>query len=315
MSPESKVQSPKPEEVTGDKSQVAGREAPPPDAVHATRNTQHAAPLRHHASRITRYLSIYAALWKNSVTRETMFKGNFLLWIVVEVLWFGLQLSFIGVLYLHTDAIGSWTKWQVVMLVGASHFIQQIFQAFFLINCSNLSELIRTGKLDFLLLLPVNTRFVLSLRQVDLGGFVNAMFSVAVMAYAARQLHLSPTFAQVLGFGALCAIGILIHYSLMFMLASISFWTVRAQGVVHGYYNLFQIARMPDEAFGRGAFRAVFTFALPMLLVTNVPVRLLTNKLQSTGSVLVLLGMGVVCALVSEWFWRKSVRHYTSASS
>src|SRR5207249_1009447 len=99
---------------------------------------------------VTRYLSIYAALWKNSVTREMIFKSNFLLWIVVELLWFGLQLSFIGVLYLHTDHIGSWTKWQVVMLIGASHFIQQIFQAFFLINCTNLSELIRTGKMDFL---------------------------------------------------------------------------------------------------------------------------------------------------------------------
>src|SRR2546430_2019521 len=142
---------------------------------------------------VTRYLSIYAALWKNSVTRELIFKSNFLLWILVELLWFGLQLSFIGVLYLHTDHIGTWTKWQVVMLIGASHFIQQIFQAFFLINCTNLSELIRTGKMDFLLLLPVNTRFVVSLRQVDLGGFVNAASAVAVMAFAARQVHLVPT--------------------------------------------------------------------------------------------------------------------------
>ena len=293
MSPKSKVQSPKSSE--------------PP-------TTEPAGPFTTRQSPFTRYLSIYAALWKNSVTRETMFKGNFLLWIFVEVLWFGLQLSFIGVLYLHTDAIGTWTKWQVVMLVGASHFIQQIYQCFFLINCANLSELVRTGKLDFLLLLPVNTRFVVSLRQVDLGGLVNATFSIAVMIYAGHRIPISPTLGQVLGFGALCVIGILIHYSLMFMLASISFWTVRAQGIVYGYYNLFQIARMPDEAF-RGLFKAVFTFAIPMLLVTNVPVRLLTDKLQSTGPVLVLLGMSVVCAIVSEWFWRQSVRRYTSASS
>lgn len=273
-----------------------------------------ALPVTHHTSRITRYLSIYAALWKNSVTRETMFKGNFLLWIFVEVLWFALQLSFIGVLYLHTDAIGTWTKWQVVMLVGASHFIQQIFQSFFLINCANLSDLVRTGKLDFLLLLPVNTRFILSLRQVDLGGFVNATFSVAVMIYAAHRIPISPTMGQLLGFGALCLVGILIHYSLMFALASISFWTVRAQGIVYGYYNLFQIARMPDEAF-RGLFKAAFTFAVPMLLVTNVPVRLLTEKLQSPQPILLLLGMSVVCALLSEWFWRASVKRYTSASS
>ena len=110
---------------------------------------------------LQRYAGVYGALWQNSVAREMSFKSNFLLWVVVECMWFGLQLCLIGVLYLHTESIGTWTKWQVVMLVGASHFIQQIFQAFFLINCANLSDLVRTGKLDFLLLLPVNTRFVL----------------------------------------------------------------------------------------------------------------------------------------------------------
>ncbi len=123
-----------------------------------------------------------------------------------------------------------------------------------------------------------------------------------------------PTFAQLAGFGVLCVVGILIHYSLMFMLAAISFWTVRAQGIVWGYYNLFNIARMPDEAF-RGAFKAVFTFALPVLLVSNVPVRVLADKLVSLEGLLVLIGLGVAWAMISEWFWRISVRRYTSASS
>lgn len=271
----------------------------------------------HHSSglvaRTWRYGRIYGALWKNSVTREMSFKSNFLLWIVVELLWFALQLGFIGVLYLHTDHIGTWTKWQVVLLIGASHLIQQIFQAFFLVNCTNLSELVRTGKLDFLLLLPVNTRFVVSLRQVDLGGFVNALSALGVMIYAAVQMSLVPTFFQVAGFLILCVAGVLIHYSLMFLLASISFWTVRAQGIVWGYYNLFQIARMPDEAF-RGLFKAFFTFAIPMLLVSNVPVRLLVNKFSPQYLVL-LLAMSVVCFLLSELGWRASVRRYTSASS
>ena len=270
--------------------------------------------IRHPASGIRRYLGIYAALWRNSVTRETMFKGNFLLWIVVELLWFSVQLCFISVLYLHTNEIGTWTKWQVVMLIGGSHFIQQTFQAFFLVNCTNLSELVRTGKLDFLLLLPVNTRFVVSFRQVDLGAFVNAATGVAVMLYAARQLHLSPTVLQVLGFLGLCLAGVLIHYSLMFLLASISFWTVRAQGIVWGYYNLFNIARLPDEAF-RGLFKVIFTFALPMLLVSNVPVRVLVDKLSSPGPVLLLILMSFACFTVSELGGRASVRHYTSASS
>jgi len=273
-----------------------------------------AVPAARPPNGLRRYAGIYLALWKNSVAREMSFKSNFLLWIVVEVLWFGLQLSFMAVLYLHTDVIGTWTKWQVVLLIGASHFIQQIFQAFFLVNCTQLSELIRSGKLDFLLLLPVNTRFIISLRQVDLGGFVNAGTAVAVMAYALVQLHVAPTVAQVGGFLVLCVAGIAIHYSLMFLLASVSFWTVRAQGIVWGYYNLFNIARMPDEAF-QGTFRRVFTFVVPMLLVSNVPARLLAQKLGDWRPVALLLAMCAVCVAVSEWGWRQSLRRYTSASS
>lgn len=266
-------------------------------------------------STLVRYAGIYAALWKNSITREMAFKSNFILWIIVEVLWFGLQLSFIGVIYLHTDNIGTWTKWQVVLLVGASHFIQQIFQAFFLVNCTNLSELVRTGKLDFLMLLPINTRFVISLRQVDLGAFVNAGIAVGIMAYSLHQIPFVPGFAQIGGFLVLCVAGILIHYSLMFLLATISFWTVRAQGIVWGYYSMFNIARMPDEAFQRGVFKAVFTFIVPVLLVSNVPVRMLVNKMDSLVPLLVLLAMSVVCFVVSELGWRVSLRRYTSASS
>lgn len=266
-------------------------------------------------SRLRRYGIIYAALWKNSVTREMMFKGNFLLWIVVELAWFALQLGFISVLYLHTESIGTWTKWQVVLLVGTSHFIQQIFQTFFLVNCVNLSELVRNGKLDFLLMLPVNSRFILSLRQVDLGGFVNATSALAVMIYAGVKLQLSPALSTLLGFGGLCLAGICIHYCLMFSLATVSFWTVRAQGIVYGYYNLFNIARMPDDAFPRGGiFRSVFTFVLPVLLVSNLPVRLLTDRLDGPA-IWLLLGLTAICAAGSEWVWRLSVRHYKSASS
>jgi ABC-2 type transport system permease protein len=71
---------------------------------------------------------------------------------------------------------------------------------------------------------------------------------------------------------------------------------------------------MPDEAF-RGVFKAVFTFAIPMLLVSNVPVRLLVNKLSSPIPLLLLLAMSLFCFAVSELGWRASVKRYTSASS
>jgi ABC-2 type transport system permease protein len=261
-----------------------------------------------------RYAGLYGALWRNSVMREMGFKSSFLLWIVVEGLWFALHLCFIGVIYLHTDHIGDWSKWQVVMLFGASQLIQQLFQSIFLTNCTQISDMIRTGKLDFILLMPASTRFLVSLRQVDLGGFINAFSAVCVMSYAAWQMHYLPDWWRILGFAALVVAGVLTHYSLMFILASTSFWTVRAQGIVWSYYSLFSIARLPDTAF-RGAFKTVFTFAVPMLLISNVPVKLLINKLGSPREVLLLVTLAAMCYVVSEGVWRKSLRRYTSASS
>jgi ABC-2 type transport system permease protein len=85
--------------------------------------------------------------------------------------------------------------------------------------------------------------------------------------------------------------------------------------MVWGYFNLFNIARLPDSAFRPGVFKAVFTFVVPMLLVSNVPARLLADHLHSPLDLLLLLAMSGGCYAVSQWGWRVSVRHYTSASS
>lgn len=262
-----------------------------------------------------RYPALYAALWRYSVTREMQFKANFLLWIVVEALWFALQLAFMSVIYGHTESIAGWTRWQVVLLVGASHFIQQLFTAFFLTNISDISEHIRTGRLDFMLLLPVNTRFLVSFRKVDLGAFVNAASAVGVMVWALRHLGHTPGAIEIASFALLCLAGIVIHYSLMILLASVAFWVVRAQSVVWGYYNLFNIARIPEGAYPQGWFRRVFTFVLPMILVSNVPAQTLLGTLRSPAQALLLVAMAALCFAASEWVWRAALRRYSSASA
>ena len=125
---------------------------------------------------------------------------------------------------------------------------------------------------------------------------------------------MTPTALQVAGFLALSAAAILVHYSLMFLMATISFWTVRAQGLVMAYYNLFSIARIPDAAF-RGSTRVLFTLAIPMLLVANVPVKVLTAKLASPAEIFLLISMSLGCFLLSTLVWSVALRRYSSASS
>lgn len=262
-----------------------------------------------------RYLSLYGALWRNSVIRDMHFKVNFILWIVVEALWFFLQVAFMTVLYGQTENIGGWTRWEVIMLIGVANFTQQVFTAMFLTNFTELSEHVRTGRLDFILLLPVNARFLISLSKVDLSAYVNGAMAAVVIAYAGYRLDLHPSLVAFAAFGVALLAALTIHYSLMFILAAIAFWTVRAQSAVWGYYNLFNIARLPDGAFPEGAFRTVFTWVLPMILVANVPAKALVGRLTSWTELSRLCALAAISFWISEWFWRTGLRRYSSASS
>src|SRR5213596_2418026 len=108
-----------------------------------------------------RYIEIYSIMLRNSLIREMSFKANFLLWMVVEILWFCGQIVFFSIIFGNVDHIGDWTKWEVVLLVGTHQIIAQLFQAFFFVNVANIPELVRTGKLDSLLVLPIDSQFAL----------------------------------------------------------------------------------------------------------------------------------------------------------
>src|SRR5437762_6391384 len=71
---------------------------------------------------------------RNSLIRELSFKANFLLWMLVEVLWFVGQIVFFSIIFGNVDRIGDWTKWEVVLLNGTHQMIAQLFQAFFFVN-------------------------------------------------------------------------------------------------------------------------------------------------------------------------------------
>ncbi|MDD2708268.1 MAG: ABC-2 family transporter protein [Verrucomicrobiae bacterium] len=260
-----------------------------------------------------RYLRLAWALFRYSLAREMMFKVNFLLWIVVEIAWFALQWALIEVLFHHVREIAGWNKYEMIILIGASQFIQQTFQLLFMINCIELPENVRTGKLDFCLLQPANSQFLATVRKFDIGSIANAGLGLAFVFYGVWKLGLQPSLAQILLFFFLSGNGVLIHYAVMLSIVTLSFWIVRAHGLVVGYYQLFQLTRIPREAF-KGIIRIIFTFALPMLLVACCPAETLTrnlwnwNLLWITGLTLILL------SLSAAWF-RFALRFYTSASS
>src|SRR3954468_12669536 len=129
---------------------------------------------------------------RNSLIRSMSFKVNFLLWMVVEVLWFVGQIVFFSIIFANVDRIGDWTKWEVVLLVGTHQIIGQIFQAFFFVNIANIPELVRTGKLDSVLVLPIDSQFSVSSKQFSLDSIINAVLGAIVVAISLSRLGIVP---------------------------------------------------------------------------------------------------------------------------
>lgn len=265
---------------------------------------------------MSRYLEIYGIMLRNSLIRDMSFKANFLLWIVVEMLWFSSQIIFVEVLFGYIGSIGDWTKWQMVLLIATHQLTGQIFQAFFYINLSNITELVRTGKMDFMLMLPIDSQFAVSTRQFGLDNLINAVVSVAIVTLSLAKLGIQPTLLQVLLYSVAVVFGVAVHYAIMFSLATLSFWIVRAQGIIYGYFNIMNLGRYPDIIY-KGAFRLVFTLVVPVILVANVPARVLMGMFSGPSLLFLapfLLGT-VAIFFASRVFWKIAEHRYRSASS
>lgn len=265
-------------------------------------------------------LQVYRLLFRNSLIREMNFSTNFWLWLVTELLWFLAQVGMIEVIFSHVESIGDWNKWHMILLMGTHQITTQIFQAFFYMNLANLPELVRTGKLDFLLLQPINAQFVVSTKQFGFDNLINSLVGIGFVLFACNKLHLDPTFLQILFYGVTIFCGILIHYSIFLSLVTLSFWIVKAQGMIYGYYNLMNLARYPETVFRQAprALRIIFSLFIPILVVANVPTQILGN-INSGGSfqplfIAFILGT-LFCFIGSHLFWRFALRSYTSASS
>jgi len=262
---------------------------------------------------LVRYAGIWLAQIRYSTVREMMFKANFILWIVVELAWFGLSLSFIQFLYLQVNTVAGWSKWEMVLLVSTNHLVQQIFQTFLMMNLTKLPELIRTGKLDFFLAQPAPAQFLVSTRNFEPGSVIETFVAMLVCVIALVHVHLTSSVVGLLVYPALIVFGVLIHYSLLLMLMSLAFWMTRAQGFINAYYNLFQISRLPREAF-HGVARLAFTWAVPLLLIANVPARTLLHGLNG-ADLAQMAGATAILLALSRAVFLAGLRRYGSASS
>jgi ABC-2 type transport system permease protein len=272
------------------------------------------------------YFRVFLIFARNSLVRDMTFRTNFLIETVSSLGWMAMNLGFYVLVFEYTPSIGlhsGWGKYPLFVFLATGLLINSLVQALFMTNADEFSELIRTGNLDFALLKPIDTQFLISLQRVDWSSLGNFLFGGSLLAFALLKLDYHPGMLQFLLYPVYVLCGVAILYSLMIVLAATSVWLGRNQTLYDFWFYITNFARYPMEIYS-GRFgtplRQVFTFLIPVLVVVNVPARLLVRPLdpRSPGDWL-LPAFAILATMVSltacRWVFRRALASYRSASS
>lgn len=260
-----------------------------------------------------RYLRLWLACARYSVIRTMMFRLDFTMWALVELFWMAVNVSMIYVIYAHTESVAGWTKYEMLLLIGSAMLTQRLLMGLFWSNLFELGRNVRSGHFDFFLAQPGRVLFMASTRKLDLDSLANVFVAGAIVLYAVSQLGIALTVGQVLLYLVMILCAVVIHYSLLVLIVSSTFWIVKTEGMEGSYFTLTEFSRLPRQAFS-GLTEVIFVWALPVVAMSNVPVLLLRDGLSWPH-----LGWLVGCA--AAWFtlavftFERGLKRYSSASS
>lgn len=260
---------------------------------------------------MNRYIKLVRQFWGASLAAEMEYRLNFVFATLSSI--GGLAGSLFGVYLFYQGGyrFPEWNLDQALIVVGLFTFLEGFASTFLSPNLNRIVKHVERGTLDFVLLKPVNSQFWLSTHTLSPWGLPNVVFGIAIVLYGGYKLGL-PWQNYLLGLIPL-SFGMVILYSLWFMLGATSIWFTKIYNVTEVLRGLTAAGRFPMAAYP-ASYRLFFTFVVPVAFLTTVPAEVMLGRLSwaSVG------WSGVTAAILfslSSWVWRFALRFYTSASS
>lgn len=274
------------------------------------------------------YLAVFWMFARNSLIRDMTFRTNYIIDVIFGLCWALMNLGFYTLVYrlMYADGDGAadiagWSQYQFFVFIATTILVNSFVEGFFMANAEELSELTRTGGLDFALLKPIDTQFLVSLQRINWSAIPKLLLALALLAYSIPRIEgltLHPI--QFILYPLYVVMGTLILYSVMIGLAATSIWLGRNQSLYDFWFYITNFSRYPMEIY-EGSFgsplRFVFTYLIPILVVINVPAATLAKPLSATNWPLAAFAVFATAAslAVSRWIFQRALMSYRSASS
>ena len=262
---------------------------------------------------MTRYLSLLGVQLRVSAAAAMQYRANFLIEGVMTAAWMGLTLLPLGVLFGGVKYLAGWDLPSALIVMAYFIGVHAVLEGIVSPSLVDLVEKIRSGAFDYVLLKPVDAQFMVSASRYEPWKIIDLLAAIGLIVYAFVQRGVAPG-ADDIALGVLLFVaGCLAMYSMWLVCASMAFWVVRLDNLVYLLGSIFDVARWPVQVF-RGIWRYVFTFIIPVAVMTTFPAMALLGR-GSTKLVLATLAGAGLMLVFARLVWRFAIRNYTSASS
>lgn len=124
-------------------------------------------------SAVQRYARIYQALLRFSLSRMLEFRFDFFFRFVMDVIYYGVNIGFFKIIYLHTPNLGGWSEQQAFIFIALAMALDGLYMTLLAPNLWELPSLINKGELDFLLTRPASPLFFLLFRRFEFPSLLN----------------------------------------------------------------------------------------------------------------------------------------------
>jgi ABC-2 type transport system permease protein len=261
--------------------------------------------------RLTQYPAVYKHFLATSIAQQSSFRVNFVLLIVMDILFYVSTLATVSFIFDHVGSVGGWSREQFSFFVAFMLAVDHLHMTFISESFWEFSFSIRTGGLDFTLIKPVDPLFAIFLRMFRPASLLNVWIPWTAMYYFGSRAGLTALDALLVPPLVLTALTLLVLLEIL--ISMLMFWTVEAWGINFLRIQLQAMSRWPDLVF-RAPWRWVFTFWVPVLLVGSAPVHFLFDKGRFALLGAAFAAMAVLAGLIGL-AWRAGLRSYESASS
>jgi ABC-2 type transport system permease protein len=258
-----------------------------------------------------RYLRLFAMQLRTSALVALQYRADFLLDGFVEVFWMVTAIVPLMVVFRARPSIAGWSYGEALMVMGWFTFLQGILEGAIHPSLANVVEHIRKGTLDFVLIKPADAQFLVSTARFQPWRAINVLTALAIFGWGFHLLGRGPTPAAVAVSMLTMATAVATLYSLWIVTVSAAFFVVRIDNLSYLFNAVFDAARWPSSVF-RGVVRVLFTFVVPLALMTTYPAQALLGSLRARTLLGAVAGAAVALA-VSRAVWKSSIARYTSA--